>query len=655
MPIPDPQLDDRRFQDIVNEAKQLIPRFCPEWTDHNVSDPGITLIELFAWMVDLLLYRVNRVPDKMYLRFLDLLGIRLGEAIPARTRLTFSLSAVQPVAVTIPRGTEVSTVRTHYDEAISFTSDENLVLFPPTLSQCLTSSDEVTFIDRTAALAAGDAFNAFRDSPLPGDGVYFGFPEDVGSHLLTAAIDASVAGIGVDPRDPPLAWEAWCGEVKGWVRVELDADTTGGFNERGAVTMLLPEDMEPRALSGAGLHWVRVRVVQPRAGQGEYSASPAIRGVAFTCLGGSAWASHSAVVESEILGRASGAPSETFSFARRPLLARNAEEYIEVLEGAGEEWVAWTEVQSFQESGVEHRHYAIDGVSGTVSFGPIVRQYSGREVAHGRSPAKGALVRMARYRYGGGTIGNVGEFTLSVLRSSIPYVARVTNRGPATGGMDPESLDEAKLRAPAALRGQDRAVTASDYEFLAMQASRRVARVKCIAVRGERNSTVPPGTVELLILPRLPDNLRTLDALQPRPDLIAEVQEYLNERRLLGTELVVDGPAYIGVRVETTLVVRTGANAEAVRAEVAARILRYLDPLLGGTQGGGWPFGRDLYASELQSVILAAAGVDYVRETNLVPLDVDTGRARAAAQQLALPEDVLPFAYEPVVTVVAGR
>ena len=92
MPIPDPQLDDRRFQDLVNEAKEMIPRYCPEWTDHNVSDPGVTLIELFAYMVDLLLYRVNRVPDKMYLRFLDLLGIQLIEAVPARTRVTFSLA-----------------------------------------------------------------------------------------------------------------------------------------------------------------------------------------------------------------------------------------------------------------------------------------------------------------------------------------------------------------------------------------------------------------------------------------------------------------------------------------------------------------------------------------------------------------------------------
>ena len=55
MPLPTPALDDRTFQDIVDEAKRLIPRYCPEWTNHNVSDPGVALIELFAWMSEMVL------------------------------------------------------------------------------------------------------------------------------------------------------------------------------------------------------------------------------------------------------------------------------------------------------------------------------------------------------------------------------------------------------------------------------------------------------------------------------------------------------------------------------------------------------------------------------------------------------------------------
>ena len=82
MRLPEIQLDDRRFQDLVSEARTRIARACPEWTEHNVSDPGITLIELFAWMTEMTIYRLNRVPDKLHVALLDLLGIRLDG--PAR-------------------------------------------------------------------------------------------------------------------------------------------------------------------------------------------------------------------------------------------------------------------------------------------------------------------------------------------------------------------------------------------------------------------------------------------------------------------------------------------------------------------------------------------------------------------------------------------
>ena len=76
--LPAPNLDDRTFQDLVDEAKRLVQQRCPEWTDHNVSDPGVTLIEAFAQMVDQLIYRLNRVPDRNYVKFLELIGVELA-------------------------------------------------------------------------------------------------------------------------------------------------------------------------------------------------------------------------------------------------------------------------------------------------------------------------------------------------------------------------------------------------------------------------------------------------------------------------------------------------------------------------------------------------------------------------------------------------
>ena len=90
--IPAPNLDDRTHADIVEEAMRLIPQYCPEWTNHNAADPGITLIELFAWMTEMVVYRLNKVTDKNFLAFLDLMGVDLQPPHPARTLLRFNLS-----------------------------------------------------------------------------------------------------------------------------------------------------------------------------------------------------------------------------------------------------------------------------------------------------------------------------------------------------------------------------------------------------------------------------------------------------------------------------------------------------------------------------------------------------------------------------------
>src|SRR5207245_4055604 len=113
MALPVPNLDDRRFQELVNDSKRLVQQRCPEWTDHNVHDPGVTLIELFAWMTDQVIYRLNRVPDKVYVKFLELLGVRLFPPTAARAPVTFWLAAPQPEPPRVPDGTHVAPVPTH--------------------------------------------------------------------------------------------------------------------------------------------------------------------------------------------------------------------------------------------------------------------------------------------------------------------------------------------------------------------------------------------------------------------------------------------------------------------------------------------------------------------------------------------------------------
>ena len=109
MSLPVPNLDDRKFQDIVDEAKRLIPSYCPEWTNHNLSDPGIALVELFAWMTEMTLFRLNQVPDVFYTHMLNLLGFERFPASAARADLTFWLVGPIDAPVVVPAGTPVAT------------------------------------------------------------------------------------------------------------------------------------------------------------------------------------------------------------------------------------------------------------------------------------------------------------------------------------------------------------------------------------------------------------------------------------------------------------------------------------------------------------------------------------------------------------------
>ena len=124
--LPEIVLDDRRFQELVSEARTRIALTCPEWTEHNVSDPGITLIELFAWMTEMLIYRVNRIPDKLHVALLNLLGMRLGTPERATAEVRFSLAGQAEEPVEIPAGAEVATVRTSDDRSDRLPADRRV-------------------------------------------------------------------------------------------------------------------------------------------------------------------------------------------------------------------------------------------------------------------------------------------------------------------------------------------------------------------------------------------------------------------------------------------------------------------------------------------------------------------------------------------------
>ena len=627
MPLPTPNLDDRKFQDILDEARRLIPRYCPEWTDHNLSDPGITLLELFAWMTDMLLYRLNRVPDKNYVKFLELIGVRLQAARAATADITFRLSASQPGDVTIPRGTAVATVRTESDEATTFSTDRDLVIRVPDLTHVLASRGGTRFHDYQAAMKnPRQGLGIFNDSPRENDALYFGFSNDLAAHSLAITFTCRIEGIGVDPKDPPLIWETWSTSVGAWIPLRLELDTTGGLNRDGIVIVHGDFGGGPTIVDGKLGFWVRCRVLQPRPGQPGYSDTPRVTSVGVESLGAMVPATHAATIVGEQLGVSDGTPGQTFRVQYLPILPRYRGESVEVMV-APDDWEPWTEVSSFGSSGPDDKVFTIDDVSGTVEFGPRLRTPQGTERQYGAAPAVDARIRFSSYRWGGGTVGNVGAMTLTNLKSSIPYVQEVMNLGPATGGTDPEDLEHARWRGPEMLRRRDRAVTGDDFEVLAREASPAVSRARALSVSTPADASRPPGVVRLLLVPAAPamDGPVPPEQLQVSARVRHQVQAYLDERRMLTSEIVLESPTYTWVTVAARVRARRRASRERILQKALATLYRFIHPSVGGQDGRGWPFGRELYVGEVYAVLQQVDGIDTVEEVTLQQFDPVTG------------------------------
>ncbi|HEX5268694.1 MAG TPA: putative baseplate assembly protein, partial [Acidimicrobiales bacterium] len=466
MALPAPNLDDRRFQNLVDDAKRLVQKRCPEWTDHNVSDPGVTLIEAFAYMVDQLLYRVNRVPDKNYVRFLDLIGVKLFPPTPARTDVTFWLSTPQPVSIDVRAGSVVATPRgDQANPAVTFTTAADLELVNCERDFLCSVLADGSWRNHTDTIAL-DEVAAFAEQPAPGDALLIGLTAAVPSCAVSLRLACGTEGVGVDPAHPPIAWEAFDGTD--WLPCEVDRDTTGGFNQNGEVVLHVPAGHQMALVRQLRAGWLRARLLEPVEGQAFYSHSPSIGRIDAATIGGTVAAIQGEVIEGEDVGFSEGIPGQRFVVRRTPIVRAGEPVTLEVAEGEG--WETWTEVEHFAHSGPDDRHFSVDPVVGEIVLGPAVRNPDGTVTQHGYVPPPGAALRVGRYWTGGGRRGNVAAAAIRVCRTTIPFVARVENRYAARGGIDGETVEEAKVRGPITLRTIERAVTAEDYEHLARQA-----------------------------------------------------------------------------------------------------------------------------------------------------------------------------------------
>jgi predicted phage baseplate assembly protein len=656
----DVSLDDRTFQDLVNEARMRIAQTCPEWNEHNVSDPGITLIELFAWMTELTIYRLNRVPDKLHVALLDLLGIRLDPPSSATVDVRFRLTgpAVEPVA--IPLGTtEIGTLRTASDPSVVFQTTMDFTIAPlrPD-AYVLTREQQVKNIKVAdgSARPHGSEQLAFGTPPAPGDALHLGFDAPIGRLLMQIEVEASQArGAGVDPSDPPLRWEVSAGDNE-WLPAEVHQDLTGGFNYgSGIVELQLPHHSGVQLLAGRRLHWIRCRIDE-RTASGAHGAkfthAPEIYAITAVPVGALLPAAHSARADSEVVGVSDGTPGQMLPLRMTPVLPLVPGETLEVQDPDTGTWEPWEVRESLAASGPGDRHFSIDLVAGHVEFGPAIREQHGGWTQYGAIPPKGATLRFTGYRHGGGRTGNVAPEMLTVLKSALAGIDTVVNPRAATGGVDAESLTSARQRAAMEIRTRYRAVTADDYEFLAGEASPRVGRALCL----------PPqdgGAVTLHLLPRVDqaDRALTREELEPDKTLYETVKTFLDRRRTIGTTVQLLPVRFRGATVVVNLQANPTGDVQRIEEDVLHALYTYINPFVGGSPhgpGSGWPFGRPLNQGELYGIVHAIPGVEFVKVLRVYETNVYTGEqsSQAAGSHIELEPNELLTSGNHIVKVI---
>ena len=640
MPLPTPNLDDRRFQNLVDDAKRLVQRRCPEWTDHNVSDPGVTLIETFAYMTDLLLYRLNRVPDRNYIHFLELIGVRLFPPTAAHALVTFWLAAPQDNTILVPAGTTVSTRREERGgDIVNFTSLDDLHIVTTALQNIVSIDHGGLDRDHTTRIGVA-SFYAFTATPEVGDTLLVGLTEAAPSCAILLRFDCDIEGVGVDPTEPPLVWEAWGGDD--WQQCEVDRDETGGLNRAGDIVLHVPKSHVVSVIQEQRAGWIRCRVTLAREGQPFYSASPRINALTECTIGGTAEVENAQIIVNEIVGVSEGVPGQRFELANKPVVPSRTPVVAQVSSDEG--WQIYTEVENFADTGPNDCHFILDRVMGEIVFGPAVRLREGGLAYYGAVPAKDATVRVPEYHSGGGRRGNVAKGAISVLKSSIPYVTRVENRSPATGGVDGEELEDAKIRGPITLRTLGRAVTPEDYEQLARQAAPEVARVRCVPA----NATSEVGVVRVLAVPAVGGDEWRLrfEELVPSEKTLRRISEHLEQRRTIGARVVVEPPAYQGVTVVAKIKSQPGSDPNRLEHTAATALYRFLHPIEGGADGKGWPFGRAVHIGEVYAVLQRLDGVELVESARLYAADPITGERSQALQRVEIGENTLVFSFE---------
>jgi predicted phage baseplate assembly protein len=704
MPIRPPALDDRSFTDLVADMVRRVPAHTPEWTDLRDGDPGRTLIDLFAWMGDTILYRANLIPERQRLAFLRLLGKPLRPAIPASGLIQVLID--EPTVT----GLTVLPMRQGISKPVDFELDSEVVVLPvearayikrrpdssevAQLASLIDDLEQLYAINGTAEayvttplFSGGAAEPMGRDfvaesidqclwfallAPTPDDATKTAVKHTLGGGdndrrvALSMGLAPFVSTLGpleaVSARAAvPHVWEisSSSGDGTSYLPLELLSDGTSGLARAGVVRLLLPGDDDFAAPSNDVLGALDAGVGdRPPRIDDPLTASRLIAWIRLRPLPAAqlssltlSWAGINAVriTQRKSYGRQEIGRGTGLSGQELALGATNVEPSTLAIEVEEEEGMRfWPLIPDIAMAGPGERACAIDSEAGTVRFGDGVS---------GAVPAIGRAIHVAYMRAGGGLAGNLAAGSLtSITPPSGTVKLKINQALPLTGGAEAETLDRAEARIPAELRNGDRAVTKSDFATIAAGAPGiSIGRVEVLErFKPQQRREDLPGIVSVMAIPARSG----IEKPAPRPDrpMLESIYSWLDARRPLGTELYVIAPDYVPIGVSAAVELVDPSMRDSVLEMVGQAIRAVLWPLApGGPDGQGWPLGSAVDDRLIETAIARVPGVRDAAPVRIFTksafgswtsvADDSNGRARIVLERWQLPElDMLSVA-----------
>lgn len=678
MSLPEPTIDDRSFEEILDEALSRIPVHNPDWTNFNESDPGVTMLQVVSFVVESMLYRANRVPERNRIKFLNLLGVDRQPATAAQGLVQFTRPRGPATATTVPSSTELraGSVPFKTTNAVDVLPIEGSVYYKRRRESAPSVDEEAYYQELFADVEEGPPDNisfyetATLSTPTPGgplpvvdlttdtpDGdqsLWLALltrsgdtPGDVrgvlGGKTLSLAVVPSLEqadrvlpprGESEDSRQGRLRFSVPRPDSSRPRYRSLEVQTEENLLvEPGIAHVTLPEsdqlgtwkNLEPTE-AGTGDYppsleetTVKERLITWIRIQPDTAAGTATSTLpaSFSHVGvNGAHVEQRAHVQNEFLGKGTGDPDQEVQLANTPVLPESLE-----LTVGDAEWrqiddlmAAPPEVPTGDPRRAPGQRTRRDGDPRVYVLDRASGTITFGDGLRGARPTAGDVIQ-ARYDHGGGKEGVVGIGAIQ-KGPALPSGVKVKNPIRTWGGAPKEPVQEAERRIAGYLKRRNRLVTTEDFDAIVRRTPGvQIGRVEVLPlVHPDAEATDVRAEGVVTVVVIPESDPNRPDAPTPGRLFLDTVCSYLDRRRLITTEVHVRGPTYRTVCVSIGVDVVPGADAPPVHDAVRSAIRTFLSPLDGGFTEDGWPLGRSVEKRELLTVAARVSGVASVEE-----------------------------------------